>query len=165
MIYNPNYPFNQPQVNNQFQNQQMFPTRNFLTPQETIFIPVHSDLEVINHPVAPGNSLYFKHETEPRIYIKSMGLSQFDTPKITRYKLVEEPMDSANSTSNTTQEEPKEQPKYVLFDDLKPTFDEIDRLHKEIAELREQIKAKEIVEKPQVAPTTTKATKPSTKEK
>lgn len=165
MNYNPNFSFNQPQFNNQFQNQQMFPTRNYLTPQETNFIPVHSDVEVINYPVAPGNTVYFRHETEPRIYVKSMGLSQFDTPKVTRYKLLEEPMDSANSSSNTTQEEPKEQPKYVLFEDLKPTFDEIDRLHKEIAELKEQIKAREVVEKPQTTNTTTKTTKPSTKEK
>lgn len=161
MIYNPNFPFNQ-QMNSQFQNPQIPMARNYLNPQETIFIPVHSDAEVVNHLVAPGNTVYFKHETEPRIYIKSMGISQFDTPKITRYKLVEEPMDSAN---NVAQEELKEEPKYVLFDDLKPTLDEIDRLQKEITELKEQIKNKEVIEKPQSTSTTTKTTKQSAKEK
>ena len=165
MIYNPNFPYNQQPMNNQFQNQPMI-SRNYMTPQETIFIPVHSDLEVINHPVAPGNSVYFKHETEPKIYIKSMGLSQFDTPKVIKYRLEEESLVvNANTTDNSAETKPKEQPKYVLFDDLKPTFDEIDRLHKEIAELREQIKATEVVEK--VQPTSNRTTKStsSTKEK
>jgi len=136
--------------------------RTFMNTQETIFIPVHSDAEVINYPVAPGNSVYFKHENELIIYIKSMGLSQFDTPKITRYKLVEEPMDSDN---NVSQKEEKDEPKYVLYDELKPTIDEIDRLHKEIEELKEQIKAREVVEKPQTTSTTTRTTKSNAKEK
>lgn len=162
MIYNPNFSYNPQQINSQFQTPQVPMPRNYMNPQETIFIPVHSDVEVLNHLVAPGNTVYFKHETEPRIYIKSMGLSQFDTPKITRYKLVEEPMDSDN---NVSQKESKDEPKYVLYDDLKPTIDEIDRLHKEIAELKEQIKAREVVEKPQATSTTTKTTKPIAKEK
>lgn len=162
MIYNPNFSYNPQQINSQFQTPQVPMPRNYMNPQETIFIPVHSDAEVINYPVAPGNSVYFKHETEPRIYIKSMGLSQFDTPKITRYKLVEEPMETGE---NVPTKEEKEEPKYVLFDDLKPTIEEIDRLHKEIAELKEQIKAREVVEKPQTTSTTTKTTKPNAKEK
>lgn len=162
MIYNPNFPYNSPQINNQFQTPQMPMPRNYMNTQETIFIPVHSDVEVLNHLVAPGNTVYFKHETEPRIYIKSMGLSQFDTPKITRYKLVEEPMETGE---NAPTKEEKEEPKYVLFDELKPTLDEIDKLHKEIAELKQQIEAREVVEKPQTTSTTTRTTKPNTKEK
>ena len=162
MIYNPNFPYNSPQINNQYQNPQMPMPRTFMNTQETIFIPVHSDMEVVNHLVAPGNTVYFKHETEPRIYIKSMGLSQFDTPKMTRYKLVEEPMETGE---NVPTKEEKDEPKYVLYEELKSTLDEIDRLHQEIAELKEQIEAREVVEKPQITSTTTKTTKPNTKEK
>ena len=80
MLYNP--------YNPQIQNTQM-----------NMFVPVHSDYEVVNYPVAPGNSIYFKHETEPLIYIKTMGMSQFDMPKMTRFRLVEENMNTPTVNS------------------------------------------------------------------
>ena len=119
MLYNPNFPFiNQiPQQNN----------------QGTYFIPIHSEDEILNYPVAPGNSVYFKHESQPFIYTKTMGMSQFETPKYTKHQLTEVPMTMANPIASQPIEE---KPKYLVSDDLKPIFDEIAMLQKETEDLK-----------------------------
>ena len=46
--------------------------------------------EARGYPVAPGNSVTFKDETAPYVYVKTMGFSQLDTPRFERFRLVRE---------------------------------------------------------------------------
>ena len=54
--------------------------------QQPMMIPVRSEIEAQNYPIAPGVSLVFKDENAPYIYVKTMGLSQFDRPTFERYR-------------------------------------------------------------------------------
>lgn len=53
-------------------------------------IPVRSEAEARNYPVAPGNSIVFKDENAPYIYVKTKGFSQFDSPSFEKYRLQKE---------------------------------------------------------------------------
>ena len=88
--YNPYYQqaFNQqyPQMQQQpqiMQNQQPQIQTNGL-------ISVRSETEAANYPVQAGNSVTFKDETAPYIYVKTMGFSQLDRPTFDKYRLVKE---------------------------------------------------------------------------
>lgn len=82
--YQPNYqiPQNiQPSAPPQIQQPQI---------QNGGFVSVRSENEARNYPVAIGNSVTFKDETEPYVYTKTMGFSQLDRPIFEKYKLVKE---------------------------------------------------------------------------
>lgn len=53
------------------------------------FISVMNEQEARNYPLAPGNSITFKDESGPYVYVKTMGFSQFDSPTFKKYKLTE----------------------------------------------------------------------------
>ena len=99
-------------------------------------IPIHNIQEVFNYPVAPGNSVSFKHETEPYIFIKTMGISQFDSPQIIKYKLVKEDISDSNSMpSNSTPNEEK-----TLNEvDLEPILDDIKLIKEEIEKIKQRL--------------------------
>ena len=73
----PNYPYYQQLV------PQMGSNRNG-------FICVPNEETVYNYPIAPGNCVTFKIDNSPVVLEKSMGMSQFETPQIKRFRLVEE---------------------------------------------------------------------------
>lgn len=54
------------------------------------FISVRNELEARNYPIAHGNSITFKDETAPYVYVKTMGFSQLDRPIFEKFKLVKE---------------------------------------------------------------------------
>lgn len=58
--------------------------------QNSGFIPVRSENEARNYPVAPGNSITFKDESAPYVYTKTMGFSQLDRPIFEKFKLIKE---------------------------------------------------------------------------
>ena len=58
-------------------------------PQQA-FVSVRSEQEAMSYPVAPGNSIVFKDESQPFCYVKTMGFNQFDRPTFDRYRLVKE---------------------------------------------------------------------------
>jgi len=61
-------------------------------------IQVPNENYVYNYPVGPVNSVMFKIEGKPIIMEKSMGFSQFESPKIDVYRLVkEEPQEPATT--------------------------------------------------------------------
>ena len=125
-FYNPNY--YQPMM----QHQQAQPTQ-----VQSSFMSVPSEDVVNTYPVAPGNCVTFKIEGKPIILEKSMGFSQFESPKIERYRIVkEEPI--------LPVEEPKNDETIKLsFEELKSKIELLenvtDGLKKEIAELREGV--------------------------
>lgn len=60
------------------------------------FIRVKDEAEVDAYPVAPGNSVTFIHESEPFVFVKTLGFSQFDRPVKEKYRLVKEAPDEPN---------------------------------------------------------------------
>ena len=64
-------------------------------------VSVRSMEEAYNYPVAPGNSITFKDETQPFVYTKTKGFSPLEQPVFERYRLVkvEEPPKPPESVS------------------------------------------------------------------
>lgn len=83
MPYYPYFSQNAPQMPQMPQIQQQNNTRSD-------FVVVRSEEEARNYPVAFGNTVTFKHESEPYMYTKTMGVSQLDRPVFERYKLIKE---------------------------------------------------------------------------
>lgn len=54
------------------------------------FVSLPSEDMVYSYPVAMGNCVTFKIEGKPIVMEKSVGFSQFESPKIKRFRLVEE---------------------------------------------------------------------------
>lgn len=99
MAYNYGYqPVYQPNVySNAFPTQQnALPTQQNVQPQiqNGGFISIPNEEMVKTYPVAPGNCVTFKIEGKPIVMEKSMGFSQFDSPKIDRYRLVKEEVEA-----------------------------------------------------------------------
>lgn len=118
MAYNPYYQQNYPQY-----QQTNYPTQ----PQQIQnggFVNVPSEDVIPTYPVALGNCVTFKIDGKPIVMEKIRGFSQFEAPKIKRYRLVEE-----------EQEEIKEAtPENIALDSIKG---EIKAIWNEIATLKE----------------------------
>lgn len=56
------------------------------------FMLIPNENVAYNYPVAPGNCVTFKVEGKPIIIEKSMGFSQFDSPRLEIYDLVKREM-------------------------------------------------------------------------
>lgn len=50
------------------------------------FMSVRGKDIAVNYPIAPGNTIFFKDETAPFIYVKTMGYSPLDKPTLDIYK-------------------------------------------------------------------------------
>lgn len=96
----------------------------------TQIISVRSEMEARNYPIAPNSSIIFKDENAPYIYIKTMGISQFDTPSFDKFKLVREdtvlPQETASNAlvDNSVIEE--------LKADISGILDEIEGIKKKL---------------------------------
>lgn len=101
MQYPTTYPQNYPQLYPQnytqpnYYQQQQAQAQNLQqqqTPQMQNggFLPAPNENYVNSYPVGAGNCITFKIEGKPIVMEKSMGFSQFESPKIKRYRLVEE---------------------------------------------------------------------------
>lgn len=131
----PNYysPYQQMYQPNYFQNsnqQQTTPaTAQF---QNGGFVSAPSEDFARNYPVGYGNSVNFKDEHAPYIYVKTMGLSQFDNPIFEKYRLVkEEPTMPENDV--------KDSEGYKLsYEELKS---EIEAIKAQIEALKERVDA------------------------
>lgn len=99
----PNYNFPYQQYYQQPQYGQNMPTQpQVQTTQPQIqdggFITVPNEQTVYSYPVAIGKCVTFKIEGKPIIMEKSMGFSQFDAPKIDKYRLVKEESEKSEET-------------------------------------------------------------------
>lgn len=118
--YQPYYQQYQPYSNNQ-QPQQI---------QNGGFVSVRSAQEAFNYPVALGNSVTFKDETAPYIYVKTRGFSQLEEPIFEQFQLVK--VDNAQK-QETAQAETAE---YALKSDVLALKEEIDFLKKKVSEFK-----------------------------
>ena len=83
--YNPYMPYQMPQAPQQ--------------PTQTSFVHVQNEEQAKQWTVALGSSVTFIDDNDPYCYTKSMGMSQFDAPVFKRFRLVEEPLQSVQNTS------------------------------------------------------------------
>lgn len=89
MAYN-NYFGGYPASYQQYQvpNYQMTAQPQPMQIQNGGFVSVRSAQEAFNYPVALGNSVTFKDETAPYIYVKTRGFSQLEEPVFEQFQLV-----------------------------------------------------------------------------
>ena len=95
------------------------------------FVSVRSAQEAFNYPVALGNSVTFKDETAPFIYVKTRGFSQLEEPVFEQFQLVK--VDNTQKAAEQTQSTNTE---YALKSDLTALQEEIDLLKKKISEFK-----------------------------
>ena len=84
------------------------------------FISVRSEQKAMNYPVAPGNSVTFKDEGQPYVYVKTMGFNQMEPPAFKKYRLVEE--ENLNTMQNVAEKQPAQWAKQKDLDELKSQF-------------------------------------------
>lgn len=119
--YQPNY-----QQSNQIQN--------------TGLVSVRSVEEAYNYPVAPGNSITFKDETQPFVYTKTKGFSPLEQPVFEKYRLVK-----VEETQNVTQN-PEKTPE-TGFDGEKQInllWQEVNALKRKIEGVKEDDKSTDV---------------------
>lgn len=104
--------------------------QNFSQMQNGGFVSVRSEMEAWNYPVKYGASVNFKDETAPYIYVKTMGLSQFDTPVFEKYRLVKEDTTTPNKALEISETN------NVAYEELRA---DIDALKAEIKALKEEL--------------------------
>ncbi len=134
-MYNPYYsPMMQPnQVQQPVQNTQTEP----IIQKTNELIPVSNRDVAKSYPVALGNSVSFKDENAPYIYIKTMGFSQFDKPKFEVLRLVKEDTEEENTEQKS--EEVKEEPSIPMVE-----ASVINDINESIAVLDEEMKSTKI---------------------
>lgn len=103
------------------------------------FIRVKDEAEVDAYPIAPGNSVTFIHETQPFVYVKTLGFSQFDHPIKERYRLVKETPDEANkAVSGVDKENASKGVEYAKADELARLARDVDALRVSVKTLNER---------------------------
>ena len=100
MAYN-NYFGGYPASYQQYQapNYQMTAQPQPMQIQNGGFVSVRSAREAFDYPVALGNSVTFKDETAPYIYVKTRGFSQLEEPVFEQFQLVK--VNAAQKSSET----------------------------------------------------------------
>ena len=133
--YYQNYPnYNQLYLQQPQQNVQQTPQI-----QNGGFIIVKNITEAMNYPVAPGNSVTFKIESQPYICTKTLGFSQLDQPIFEVFKLVKEEKEWQNNkvNENTIEEEPSVE--YLSISQGDEIKSEMNKLKDELMELKSEL--------------------------
>lgn len=95
------------------------------------FVSVRSAQEAFNYPVALGNSVTFKDETAPYIYVKTRGFSQLEEPVFEQFQLVK-----VDNSQKVAEPEQITSTEYALKSDLSALQQEIELLKKKISEFK-----------------------------
>ena len=114
-MYNPYYPT----------QSNVYPQQMNVAPTQNSSMMIATEEEVMKYPIAPGNTIPFKISGQPLIIEKSMGLSQFDSPKYKRFRVIEE-----GSEEDVPQIEYI--PKEIYDNDIKEIRSDIEYLKKSI---------------------------------
>lgn len=137
--YNPYINAYQPYQQNMQQMQPQAQTLQQPQIQNGGFISVRSAQEAFNYPVALGNSVTFKDETAPFIYVKTRGFSQLEEPVFEQFQLVkvENQQKSAETATITNETEQRfDINNYALKSDLEALQSEINFLKRKFSELK-----------------------------
>lgn len=95
------------------------------------FVSVRSAQEAFNYPVALGNSVTFKDETAPFIYVKTRGFSQLEEPVFEQFQLVK-----VDNSQKVAEPEQTVSTEYALKSELSVLKEEIDLLKKKVSEFK-----------------------------
>jgi hypothetical protein len=137
------YPYFQgyPNYNQMYlqQMQNIQPQQSQQTPQiqNGGFVMVKDINEAMNYPVAPGNSVTFKNESQPYIYTKTLGFSQLDQPIFEVFKLEK----VENEDNNTTVVEEIPVVEYLPLEDADKIRKQLNEMQSEIDFLKELIES------------------------
>jgi len=99
------------------------------------FVSVHSIQEAFNYPVAPGNSVTFKDENSPYIYVKTKGFSQLEEPVFKKFRLIEESDTQPQESTTTVTEQAANYADFAKRADVTALWSEIEMLKKQIADI------------------------------
>lgn len=111
------------------------------------FIRVKDESEVDAYPIAPGNSVTFIHETEPFVFVKTLGFSQFDHPVKEKYRLFRETPESANKTDSVHVKENVGEPfEYAKAADVAKLQRDVEALRVSVKTLNERKTRKVVTE-------------------
>lgn len=99
------------------------------------FVLIPNENVAYNYPVALGNCVTFKVENKPIVIEKSMGFSQFESPRIDVYDLVKREMKSENNADQVDDIG-------GLKDEIRSLWDEINAL--KVARKQNAPKRKEV---------------------
>ena len=121
------------------------------TPQPEIrqngFIRVKDEAEVDAYPIAPGNSVTFIHETEPFVFVKTLGFSQFDRPVKEKYRLVKETPEEPNkAVFNSDKESVNPTDEYAKAADVAKLAMDVEALRVSVKTLNERKTRKVVTE-------------------
>lgn len=119
------------QMNNYQSNMQQQPQQI----QNGGFISVHNIQEAFNYPVAPGNSVTFKDENSPYIYVKTKGFSQLEEPIFKKFRLIEESDTQPQESTTTVTEQAVNYADFAKQADVTALWGEIEMLKKQIADI------------------------------
>jgi hypothetical protein len=132
MAYNPyfsyQYPYQQAVQPNYQQTNQI---------QSGGLVSVRSVEEAYNYPVAPGNSITFKDETQPYVYTKTKGFSPLEQPVFEKYRLVK--VDENNNIAQNTPKSPETAPDYEK--QIKLLWDEVNALKSKIKGVKDDVQS------------------------
>lgn len=111
------------------------------------FIRVKDEAEVDAYPIAPGNSVTFIHETQPFVYVKTLGFSQFDHPVKEKYRLVKETPDEPNKADfGADKESASEKVEYAKSADVAKLARDVEALRVSVKTLNERKTRKVVTE-------------------
>lgn len=153
--YSPSYyqpmPFVQQPVQPVAQMPQQMQQQPVQSPQPEIrqngFIRVKDESEVDAYPIAPGNSVTFIHETEPFVFVKTLGFSQFDRPIKEKYRLVRETPESANKADfDPVKESASTEVEYAKAADVAKLQRDVEALRVSVKTLNERKTRKVVTE-------------------
>lgn len=132
------------QQNQQMQQAQQNQPVQQPTIQQSGFVLVQSEQEARAYPVAPGNSITFKDESQPYCYVKTMGFNQLDRPTFERYRLVKEdsPVTAQKAPTSADSAEGSKDTAYALKSDLGAIWSEIDAIKEKLKAQAEKKPAK-----------------------
>lgn len=99
------------------------------------FISVHNIQEAFNYPVAPGNSVTFKDENSPYIYVKTKGFSQLEEPIFKKFRLIEESDTQPQESTTTVTEQAVNYADFAKQAEITALWSEIEMLKKQIADI------------------------------
>ena len=111
------------------------------------FIRVKDESEVDAYPIAPGNSVTFIHETEPFVFVKTLGFSQFDRPVKEKYRLVKEtPEDPNKAVSGPDKESVRATDEYAKAADVARLARDVEALRVSVKTMNERKTRKVVTE-------------------
>lgn len=111
------------------------------------FIRVKNEAEVDAYPIAPGNSVTFIHETEPFVFVKTLGFSQFDRPVKEKYRLVKETPEEPNKpVSGPDKESVSQTAEYAKAVDVAKLARDVEALRVSVKTLNERKMRKVVTE-------------------